>query len=38
MKQDTVTKLQAVLSADQIKKFEALMDLPRDHRGHDDAH
>jgi periplasmic protein CpxP/Spy len=33
MKQDTTTKLQAVLSADQMKKFEALMDHPRGRRG-----
>jgi Spy/CpxP family protein refolding chaperone len=33
MKQDTVTKLQSVLSADQIKKFEVLMDHPHGHRG-----
>ncbi len=38
LKQDTTTKLQSVLSADQIKKFEVLMDRPRGHRGHDDAH
>ena len=38
LKQDTVTKLQGVLSADQIKKFEVLMDHPRGHRDHDDAH
>ncbi len=38
LKQDTVTKLQSVLSADQIKKFEVLMDRPRKHGGHDDAH
>lgn len=30
LKQDTTTKLQAVLSPEQIKKFEALTD----HRGH----
>jgi Spy/CpxP family protein refolding chaperone len=38
MKQDTVTKLQGVLSADQIKKFEVLMDHAREHRGHGDTH
>ena len=32
LKQDTVTKLQAVLSPEQIKKFEALTDHPRGHR------
>jgi Spy/CpxP family protein refolding chaperone len=32
MKQDTVARLQSVLSATQIKKFEALMDHPRPHR------
>ena len=37
LKQDTVTKLQGVLSADQIKKFEVLMDRPRGHRDHADA-
>ena len=34
LKQDTVTKLQAVLSPEQIKKFEVLTDHPRGHRGH----
>lgn len=38
LKQDTVTKLQAVLSPEQIKKFEVLMDHPRGAREHDDAH
>ena len=38
LKQDTVTKLQPVLSADQIKKFEVLMDRPRKHHRHDEAH
>ena len=37
LKQDTVTKLQAVLSPEQIKKFEALTDHPRRHRGHGDS-
>ena len=37
LKQDTVTKLQGVLSADQMKKFEVLMDHPRGHRDHADA-
>jgi periplasmic protein CpxP/Spy len=40
MKADTTTKLQAVLSADQMKKFAALMDHqrgPRGKRGQDDA-
>jgi hypothetical protein len=39
MKQDITTKLQAVLSADQMKKFEALMEHPRDggHHWHDDT-
>lgn len=32
MKQDTIAKLQSVLSAEQIKKFEVLMDHPRPHR------
>ena len=39
MKADTTTRLQAVLSADQMKKFAALMDHqrgPRGKRGHDD--
>lgn len=38
MKQDMTTKLQAVLSADQMKKFDALMEHPRGHRGPDDGH
>ena len=37
MKQEMTTKLQAVLSPEQMKKFEALTDHPRGHRGHDDA-
>jgi protein CpxP len=39
MKQDMTTKLQAVLSPEQMKKFEALMDHPRGagHRWHDDG-
>jgi Spy/CpxP family protein refolding chaperone len=37
MKQDMATRLQAVLSADQMKKFDALTDHRRGHRGHDDA-
>ena len=39
MKQDMNTKLQAVLSPEQMKKFEALMDRPRGegHRWHDDG-
>ena len=32
MEQDTITKLQAVLTPDQIKKFEALHDHPGGHR------
>jgi Spy/CpxP family protein refolding chaperone len=36
MKQDTTTRLQAVLSADQMKKFAALTEHSRRHRGHDD--
>ena len=38
MKQEVTTKLQGVLSADQIKKFDALMDQPGRHRGRKDAH
>lgn len=38
MKQDMTTKLQAVLSADQMKKFDALMEHRRGHRGPDEAH
>ncbi len=38
MKQDTTTKLQAVLSADQMKKFAALMDRPHGRHGAGDAH
>jgi protein CpxP len=34
MKQEMTTRLQGVLSADQMKKFEVLMDRPRGHRGH----
>lgn len=37
MKQDTMTKLQAVLSPEQIKKFEALTDHRRGHHRHGDA-
>jgi Spy/CpxP family protein refolding chaperone len=39
LKQDMATKLQAVLSPEQMKKFEALMDHPRRHRSQhgDDA-
>jgi periplasmic protein CpxP/Spy len=39
LKQDMTTKLQAVLSPEQMKKFEALADHPRRHRGQhgDDA-
>ena len=36
MKQDMTSKLQAVLSADQMKKFAALTDHSRAHREHDD--
>jgi periplasmic protein CpxP/Spy len=37
MKQDMTTRLQAVLTPEQMKKFEALMDHPRrDHRWHRD--
>jgi Spy/CpxP family protein refolding chaperone len=38
LKQDTITKLQAVLSPEQIKKFEALTDRSHGYRGHGDAH
>jgi Spy/CpxP family protein refolding chaperone len=42
MKQDLDTKLQAVLTPEQIKKFDALMDHPRGPRGqgwqHGDQH
>jgi Spy/CpxP family protein refolding chaperone len=39
MKQDMTTKLQGVLSADQMKKFEALMDhAPHGRHGHDEGH
>ena len=34
MKQEMTTKLQAVLSADQMKKFDALMDQPPGRGGH----
>jgi hypothetical protein len=34
LKQDTTTKLQAVLSAEQIKKFEALTDHREHRHGH----
>jgi periplasmic protein CpxP/Spy len=39
MKQEMNTKLQAVLSPEQMKKLEALMDHPRGagHRWHDDG-
>jgi protein CpxP len=38
MKQDMNTRLQAVLTPEQMKKFEALMDHPRgDHRWHRDS-
>ena len=37
MKQEMTTKLQAVLSPDQMKKFAALADHQHGHRGHDDA-
>ena len=39
MKQDMTTKLQAVLTPEQMKKFEALMDHPRGagHRWHGDS-
>ena len=33
MKQETVEKLQGVLTPEQIKKFEVLMDHPHPHRG-----
>ena len=36
MKQDMTTKLQAVLSADQMKKFEALREGQHRHRWRDD--
>lgn len=35
LKQDTLGKLQGVLSADQIKKFEVLTERHDGHRGHD---
>jgi Spy/CpxP family protein refolding chaperone len=35
LKQDTATRLQSVLSADQLKKFDVLMERPRKHHGHD---
>ena len=38
LKQDTIAKLQAVLTPEQIKKFEALTDRSRGHRAHADAH
>ena len=38
MKQDLNTKLQAVLSPEQIKKFDALMDHPRGPRGQGRQH
>jgi Spy/CpxP family protein refolding chaperone len=39
MKQDMTTRLQGVLSADQMKKFAALMDHPpHGRRGHDEGH
>ena len=41
MKQDLTTKLQAVLSPEQMKKFDALTDHPHGPRGHGwqhDAH
>ena len=31
-------KLQAVLSADQMRKFDALIEHQRGHRGSDDSH
>ena len=37
LKQDTTTKLQAVLSADQMKKFAALTDRHHGRRGPQDA-
>ena len=37
LKQDTTTKLQAVLSADQMKKFAALTDRHHGSRGPQDA-
>jgi periplasmic protein CpxP/Spy len=37
MKQEMTTRLQGVLSADQMKKFEVLMDRRHGHRGHGDA-
>ena len=37
LKQDTTTKLQAVLSADQMKKFEALTDRHHGRHGPQDA-
>lgn len=39
MKQDLNTRLQGVLTPEQIKKFDVLMDHARGHRPHeDDAH
>lgn len=38
LKQDTLAKLQGVLSADQIRKFEVLTDRPHGgHHRHDDS-
>ncbi len=37
MKQEMTARLQGVLSADQMKKFEVLMDRPQRHRGHGDS-
>jgi Spy/CpxP family protein refolding chaperone len=38
MKQEMTTKLQAVLTPEQIKKFEALTDRSHGHGGHGDRH
>jgi protein CpxP len=38
MKQETTTRLQAVLTPEQIRKFEALTDHPRGHGRHGDKH
>lgn len=38
MKQETTAKLQAVLTPEQIRKFEALTDHPHGHGRHGDRH
>jgi Spy/CpxP family protein refolding chaperone len=37
LKQDTLAKLQGVLTPEQIKKFEVLTERPHRHRGHGDG-